>query len=64
MVRAGPAGLEAATVAAKRGHQVVLFEEKGKLAASSTWPSNSSEEYAQTIRYYDSMLKNMVLRSI
>ena len=31
VVGAGPAGLEAATVAAKRGHTVVLFEEKHEI---------------------------------
>ena len=31
IVGAGPAGLEAATVAAKRGHSVVLFEEKHEI---------------------------------
>ncbi len=31
VVGAGPAGLEAATVAAKRGHKVVLFEEKHEI---------------------------------
>ena len=59
MVGAGPAGLEAATVAAKRGHQVVLFEEKGEIGGQFNMAKviPGKEEYAQTIRYYDSMLK-------
>lgn len=59
VVGAGPAGLEAATVAAKRGHQVVLFEEKGEIGGQFNMAKviPGKEEYAQTIRYYDSMLK-------
>lgn len=58
VIGAGPAGLEAATVAAKRGHQVVLYEEKeaigGQFNMAKIIPGK--EEYAQTIRYYNSML--------
>ncbi len=59
VIGAGPAGLEAATVAAKRGHSVVLFEEKDKIGGQFNMAKviPGKEEYGQTIRYYDSMLK-------
>ena len=59
VVGAGPAGLEAATVAAKRGHQVVLFEEKHEIGGQFNMAKviPGKEEYGQTIRYYDNMLK-------
>lgn len=59
VVGAGPAGLEAATVAAKRGHQVVLFEEKHELGGQFNMAKviPGKEEYGQTIRYYENMLK-------
>ncbi|MCH1418588.1 MAG: NADPH-dependent 2,4-dienoyl-CoA reductase [Flavobacteriaceae bacterium] len=66
VVGAGPAGLEAATVAAKRGHQVVLFEEKHEIGGQFNMAKAipGKEEYGQTIRYYDNMLKKygVVLR--
>ena len=59
VVGAGPAGLEAATVAAKRGHNVVLFEEKHEIGGQFNMAKviPGKEEYGQTIRYYDNMLK-------
>jgi 2,4-dienoyl-CoA reductase (NADPH2) len=59
IVGAGPAGLEAATVAAKRGHKVVLFEEKHEIGGQFNMAKviPGKEEYGQTIRYYDNMLK-------
>ena len=59
VVGAGPAGLEAATVAAKRGHKVVLFEEKHEIGGQFNMAKviPGKEEYGQTIRYYDNMLK-------
>ena len=59
VVGAGPAGLEAATVAAKRGHSVVLFEEKNEIGGQFNMAKviPGKEEYAQTIRYYAAMIK-------
>ena len=59
VVGAGPAGLEAATVVARRGHEVQLFEAEGQIGGQFNMAKviPGKEEYAQTIRYYDTMLK-------
>ena len=59
VIGAGPAGLEASTIAAKRGHEVHLFEASyeigGQFNMAKVIPGK--EEYAQTIRYYNQMIK-------
>ena len=59
VVGAGPAGLEAATVAARRGHHVDLFEASTEIGGQFNMAKviPGKEEYGQTIRYYDNMIK-------
>lgn len=59
VIGAGPAGLEAATVAAKRGHTVDLFEALPQIGGQFNMAKiiPGKEEYAHTIRYYDEMIK-------
>jgi len=59
VVGAGPAGLAAATLVAERGHQVDLFEASSEIGGQFNMAKviPGKEEYHQTIRYYDSMIK-------
>src|SRR5690606_24944944 len=55
VVGAGPAGLACATVAAQRGHEVVLFESDdrigGQFNLARTIPGK--EEFGETLRWFD-----------
>lgn len=54
VVGAGPAGLAAATTAAKRGHKVTLFEADDKIGGQFNIASQvpGKEEFVETIRYF------------
>ena len=59
VVGAGPAGLAAATIAAERGHDVVLYEASSEIGGQFNMAKviPGKEEYAHTIRYYNTMIK-------
>jgi 2,4-dienoyl-CoA reductase (NADPH2) len=60
VIGSGPAGLEAAYVAAQRGHQVTLFEKQDKLGGQLNHASKEVEGgsvWLNLIRYYETMLK-------
>ena len=59
VVGAGPAGLEAATVAARRGHEVHLYEAGTEIGGQFNMAKviPGKEEYAETIRYYNVMIE-------
>ncbi len=54
VVGAGPAGLSFATIAAKRGHMVTLFEEQSEIGGQFNIAKQipGKEEFHETIRYY------------
>ena len=54
MVGAGPAGLAAATTAAKRGHKVTLFEADDKIGGQFNYAKRipGKEEFYETLRYF------------
>ena len=59
VIGAGPAGLAAATLLAERGHDVHLFEAANEIGGQFNMAKAipGKEEYAHTIRYYDTMIK-------
>ena len=54
VVGAGPAGLAAATTAAKRGHQVVLFDQADRIGGQFNMAKRvpGKEEFVETLRYF------------
>ena len=59
VIGSGPAGLSFSTVAARRGHEVTLFEQNdtigGQLNLANQIPGK--EEFNETLRYYKKQLK-------
>src|SRR5262249_50899294 len=51
VIGAGPAGLEAARVAADRGHYVTLFERSGQLGGALRWAAALHPENQPFLRY-------------
>jgi 2,4-dienoyl-CoA reductase (NADPH2) len=59
VIGAGPAGLACATVAAKRGHNVTLFEAHSEIGGQFIFASKipGKEEFIETIRYFKRMIE-------
>lgn len=58
VVGAGPAGLAYATVAARRGHNITLFEASDRIGGQFNLAKQipGKEEFAETLRYFSRML--------
>ena len=61
VVGAGPAGLAYATVAAKRGHKVTLFEASDKIGGQFNLAKRipGKEEFYEPLRYFERMIEVM-----
>jgi 2,4-dienoyl-CoA reductase (NADPH2) len=59
VVGAGPAGLAAATTAAKRGHHVTLFEADDMIGGQFNYAKRipGKEEFYETLRYYQRQIE-------
>lgn len=59
VVGAGPAGLAFATVAAKRGHQVTLFDAESEIGGQFNMAKKipGKEEFYETIRYFNKQIE-------
>jgi 2,4-dienoyl-CoA reductase (NADPH2) len=61
VVGAGPAGLAAATTAAKRGHHVTLFEADEEIGGQFNYAKRipGKEEFYETLRYYRTQIERL-----
>ena len=61
VVGAGPAGLAAATTAAKRGHQVTLFDADDKIGGQFNYAKRipGKEEFYETLRYFAKQIEKL-----
>lgn len=62
VVGAGPAGLEAAVAAAKRGHEVTLCEKQDRIGGQLNYAvrePDSEKAFSDLLRYYQTMLKKL-----
>jgi len=59
VIGAGPAGLAAATIAAKRGHEVTLFDADNEVGGQFNIAKQipGKEEFHETIRYYKKQIE-------
>ncbi len=59
VVGAGPAGMAAAVIAARRGHRVVLFEAAGQIGGQFNMAKRipGKEEFHETLRYFSRQLE-------
>ena len=59
VVGAGPAGLAVSTLLAERGHEVDLYEAESEIGGQFNMAKiiPGKEEYAETIRYFNAMIK-------
>ncbi len=59
VVGAGPAGLAAATTAARRGHRVTLYEADDRIGGQFNYAKRipGKEEFAETLRYFQRQIE-------
>lgn len=59
VIGAGPAGMASATIAAERGHRVVLYESSDSIGGQFKLAQRipGKEDYAETIRYFANMIE-------
>ena len=64
VIGGGPAGMEAARVAALRGHEVTLFEKDNELGGAVRFASKppGMGEYAEIIRYFSAQVSKAAVR--
>jgi 2,4-dienoyl-CoA reductase-like NADH-dependent reductase (Old Yellow Enzyme family)/thioredoxin reductase len=59
VIGGGPGGMEAARVAALRGHRVVLFERAAKLGGTARFSALTTPMNAELVRYLSTMMNDL-----